>query len=415
LPVSIGRVITAYCLAAALGLIALFLISPLHVEPRSEWLLLPGLALLAEFLPVQLSRRGLRITFTLPYVAGMAVALGATAAVTVEVLVTLLVGTALNTSGQSRIAPRWLAANVAIASLCACAGSLALAALPHDAATGALVFTLTYGITNLLCVALLDFLVSGNRINDNLLTSLKMGAQAVGLYCLTAMAVAVLISDGLTLWVALTIVPVLLIRAVIEQHARLYEQYYETISGLTLMLQRAHPYTHGHIERVAKVAEDVALRLGLSASRARLVREAAVLHDIGKLAVDEEILDAPRKLTEEEMDHVRRHSAYGAEILGQSSQFRDVARWILHHHERPDGTGYPLRLRGVEIPVESKIIAVADAYDAMTGGDEPSERRPYRKPMSQRDALQELHACCGKQFDYQVVRAFSEVLTGGSA
>jgi putative nucleotidyltransferase with HDIG domain len=193
----------------------------------------------------------------------------------------------------------------------------------------------------------------------------------------------------------------------------MYEHYYETITALTLMLQRAHPYTHGHLERVAKTAEEVARRLGLSSSRARMVREAAVLHDIGKIAVDEALLDKPGPLSESEMDHVRQHATWGAQILGPVRGFRDMLPWILHHHERPDGLGYPSGLADADIPLESKIIAVVDAYDAMTGSELPGTKRSYRDSMTVEEALQELNRCAGTQFDRRVVGAFRTVILEG--
>jgi putative nucleotidyltransferase with HDIG domain len=199
----------------------------------------------------------------------------------------------------------------------------------------------------------------------------------------------------------------------LQYQSTMYEHYYETITALTLMLQRAHPYTHGHLERVARAAEEVAKRLGLSSQRARMVREAAVLHDIGKIAVDEALLDKPGKLTEGEMDHVRKHAEWGAEILHPVEGFREMLPWILHHHERPDGKGYPSQLPDAEIPIESKIIAVVDAFDAMTGGDIPGTRRTYREPMDIHEAFDELFRCSGTQFDPSVVTAFRAIVMEG--
>jgi len=103
----------------------------------------------------------------------------------------------------------------------------------------------------------------------------------------------------------------------------------------------------------------------------------------------------------------------GADILEQSDVFRPLAPWVRCHHERPDGNGYPDRLENWEIPVESKIIAVVDAYDAMVGGNQSSERRPYRDPVTIAEALRELERCAGTQFDQKVVAAFGQVLKRG--
>lgn len=404
-----NSLVACYLVASCAALVLVLDWFPLPYEIRSEWFLLSGLALVAEFLPVQLSRKGLRITFALPYVAGMAVAVGPSAAVVLELVVTIAVACSLISRRRRPTDPIWFAAHVSTAVLSACAGAAVLPIFTGEPALQALAFSSAYTLANLTLVCAPSYVFGKGRLSETFVASLRLGGQAFALYGLIAMAVAVLLREQLGVMVALTLLPVLALRGLVVMQDRAYEHYYDTITALTLMLQRAHPYTHGHLERVARVAEDVALRLGLSPGRARLVREAAVLHDIGKIAVDEEILDASRRLTGDEMDHVRRHSALGAEILAQAPQFADVSRWILHHHERPDGWGYPYGLPHDQIPIESQIIAVSDAYDAMTGGDS-GEGRSYRATLTKGEALSELRECSGTQFDAAVVRAFHEVL-----
>lgn len=211
-------------------------------------------------------------------------------------------------------------------------------------------------------------------------------------------------------WAMVGLVPSLLIvriaRAEIVHQTRLDQ----TLQALALMLQRAHPYTHAHIERVARIAERTARNLGLSETRAQHVHDAARLHDIGKIAIDEQVLDKPGTLTAEEYAHVKLHAPFGAAILEEIRSYRHLADWIRFHHERPDGSGYPDGLRGEQIPIEARIIAVADAYDAMTGGLDGADRRPYRDPLTQTEALAELERCSGSQFDPNVVRAFRQAL-----
>jgi HD-GYP domain-containing protein (c-di-GMP phosphodiesterase class II) len=107
------------------------------------------------------------------------------------------------------------------------------------------------------------------------------------------------------------------------------------------------------------------------------------------------------------------HAEWGAEILSSVRTFREIRTWIRHHHERPDGTGYPHGLSDAEIPIESKIIAVVDAYDAMTGSDQLGTQRSYRDPMTVDEALEELTRCSGTQFDARVVGAFRGVVMEG--
>src|SRR5579862_7780522 len=398
--------------AAVIGTCVIWQIR-IPTAPGTLWVILPALAFLAEFLPVEVSRRGLRISFTLPYVAGMALVAGPGGAIVTEVLATLVVG-ALRGRKRS-LEPTFLGINASIAAISASTGVLALAAVRNVTPRlefQALAFTVGYALLNFFLVAYVEWNVSGRSISDNAARALEIGFRSFLLYALLVTAVAVLVRQGMSWSVPLTLVPVWAIRTGLKQKARLHEQYYETITALTLMLQRAHPYTQGHLERVAYTAEEVARKLGLSSARARLVREAAVLHDVGKIAVDEKILDKPGKLTSEEMDHVRKHAEWGAEILSPVSRFAPLVPWILKHHERPDGLGYPNGLAKDEIPIESRIIAVADAYDAMTDTQDGKPGRSYRDPLTVDEALAELDRCSGTQFDEAVVKAFREVVKG---
>jgi putative nucleotidyltransferase with HDIG domain len=230
-------------------------------------------------------------------------------------------------------------------------------------------------------------------------------------WSLVLLPVAMSISSPVVPVVAL--IEVMLVQRFLLARQSVHRHYVETLVGLMLMLQRAHPYTHGHLDRVSNCAEKVALKLGLGRQRAAMVKDAAILHDIGKIAVDEAILDKPAKLTEAEFDHVKRHSSMGANILAECPAFEEIVPWVMHHHERPDGNGYPDRLRDEHIPIESKIIAVVDAFDAMVGSAAPGGKRTYREPMSLTDALLELDRCSGTQFDPSVVRAFREVVMEG--
>jgi diguanylate cyclase (GGDEF)-like protein len=162
-------------------------------------------------------------------------------------------------------------------------------------------------------------------------------------------------------------------------------------------------YTGSHSARVAELAARVALRLGLDREQIEFARIAGSLHDLGKLAIPEEILRKPGPLTGPERLVLERHPQIGFRML-DSLGIEPVADWILHHHERWDGTGYPDRLPGPEIPLGARIIFVVDAYDAMTSD------RVYRGRLSQEDALAELERCAGTQFDPAVVAALAEEL-----
>ncbi len=395
----------------------------LFASPQAgrDWrvpLLLFTLALACELQPVHFTRQGLRITCSMPFVAGICVAYGPLAAIAADALLVVLSALAGPHAFRrsSLIAVRSNVVVAVAASGLACASFVAFCQAPASRAGvygGAAAFAVAYVVLNALLVVGSRREALGRMYVGHGVRVLNVLLAALCFYCLMSVSIAVLLFQGMALALPVMMLPAIMLRrALVLKNAQI-ENHYEAVVALTVMMQRAHPYTHGHLERVAELAEEVALRLGLGLRKAKLVREAAVLHDLGKIAIDEEILDLPRKLTADEFDHVRLHSAYGADILEGSQVFRPLAPWVRSHHERPDGNGYPDRLKDCEIPIESKIIAVVDAYDAMVGGPEASERRPYRRPMGFSDAVRELERCAGAQFDTGVVKAFCGVLQDG--
>jgi len=162
-------------------------------------------------------------------------------------------------------------------------------------------------------------------------------------------------------------------------------------------------YTGSHSQRVAELAARTARRLGLPDEEIELTRLAASLHDLGKLAIPEEILRKPGPLTDPERLVLERHPQIGFRML-ESLGVDPVADWVLHHHERWDGSGYPDGLPGQTIPLGARIIFVADAYDAMTS------ERVYRRRVAPGQAIAELKRCSGSQFDPEIVAAFADEL-----
>lgn len=161
--------------------------------------------------------------------------------------------------------------------------------------------------------------------------------------------------------------------------------------------------TARHSETVGRYAELIAQELALPPDHVVRVRVAGVLHDIGKLGISDAVLLKPGRLEKHEWDEIKRHPELGARIL-EHANLRDVASWVLSHHERIDGAGYPRNLAGDEIPLEGRILAVADAYEAMTAD------RPYRSALGADEARAELRRGAGTQFDPSVVAAFEFVL-----
>jgi HD-GYP domain-containing protein (c-di-GMP phosphodiesterase class II) len=175
------------------------------------------------------------------------------------------------------------------------------------------------------------------------------------------------------------------------------------VRALAAAVDARDPATQDHSRNVAVLSVEVARELGLEDSRVRLLEAAALMHDVGKIGVPDDILRKAGPLTDDERVRVAEHPALGERILSSTSE-RQMLPWVRHHHERWDGTGYPDHLRAIEIPLESRILAVCDAYDAMVSD------RPYRPALSVEEAAAELEAGMGTQFDPSVVEVFLRTL-----
>jgi putative nucleotidyltransferase with HDIG domain len=180
-------------------------------------------------------------------------------------------------------------------------------------------------------------------------------------------------------------------------------QHLETVLALAETLDMRESISTRHSQQVGRYAEMTARELGLPMRKVERVRLAGILHDVGKIGVSDAVLNKPAALTDEEWAEVRRHPEIGARILGHA-HLDDLTDWVLAHHERPDGRGFPFGTAGEEIPLEARILAVADAYEAMTSD------RPYRPALSSDEAEAELLEGVGTQFDAHVVRAFLDSL-----
>jgi diguanylate cyclase (GGDEF)-like protein/putative nucleotidyltransferase with HDIG domain len=180
-------------------------------------------------------------------------------------------------------------------------------------------------------------------------------------------------------------------------------QHLETVLALAETLDMRESIGTRHSQQVGRYAEMTARELGLPARKVERVRLAGILHDVGKIGVSDAVLNKPAALTDEEWAEVRRHPEIGARILGHA-HLDDLIEWVVAHHERPDGRGFPFGTAGEEIPLEARILAVADAYEAMTSD------RPYRPALRRDEAEAELLEGAGTQFDAHVVRAFLDSL-----
>lgn len=196
-------------------------------------------------------------------------------------------------------------------------------------------------------------------------------------------------------------------------NARLYrelrEAFYATSESLAEAIEKRDPYTGGHTKRVLGFSLAIGRELKMSTDELENLKLAAVLHDIGKIGIDDDILRKNGRLDDEERALMEQHTKIGADILAYVPQLMDIVPGIYYHHERMDGKGYPTGVKKAKIPLMARIIAVADTFDAMT------TTRPYRSGLSTEVAMAELERCSGTQFDTKVVKAFIEAYISGEA
>lgn len=183
--------------------------------------------------------------------------------------------------------------------------------------------------------------------------------------------------------------------------------YLDMTIALAAAIEAKDEYTRGHCQRVSAYAIEIGTRLALPDQTMRDLELAAILHDIGKIGIDEAILQKPTRLTFEEMQAMHEHPAIGERILRSVEPLHRVASYIVYHHEHYDGRGYPHGARGEDIPLIARIISVADAYDSM------SSRRPYRETLPEEESLTRLRTKAGSQFDPQIVSIFLELYDTG--
>src|SRR6266849_6377779 len=195
-------------------------------------------------------------------------------------------------------------------------------------------------------------------------------------------------------------VPMAVVLLTLRDSARVREQTKTAILELADLIDLRDPYTHGHSQRVAALAERLARRMKLESTQIQLIHDAARVHDIGKIGTNDVVLLKPGPLDEAERREMQRHGEIGHRLLSHIPEFFEGSELVLAHHERHDGGGYPRGLQGDELPLEVSVISVADSYDAMTSD------RPYRKGMPWEKVRAELLRCRGTQWREIAVDAF---------
>ena len=401
------------------------LISPIHAHDWLGIILLTGLAVGVGFVPVRLPGRDIVTSPSIPILFALAGLYGATAAIFAAII-------SLFAMGFISMPPKWrYRLPLYIPALSSAIASLGVASLlyvilekwrfPHSGFHHGQTPEWRACLALLVC-SLIDFLASA-IITTNLTSSyyqkrrdiiwhdnfLWMLPSALLMAPVSFLAAA-LYEQYWWLGVGFLVVPVYAMRAAVVTHERMLKAYKEGVELLGQIMQEAHPYTHGHLHRVAHWAKMIAEQMQLPPNSMQHIEDAAILHDIGKVAVDDRVLNKVGKLSDNDWEMIRRHPVTGADLVMRMSILGKVAHWIRHHHERPDGKGYPDQLKGDEIPVESCIISVVDAYDAMVGGPAKEDQRPYRQPMTEEAAIAELRRHSGTQFHAEVVEVFIEIL-----
>lgn len=243
------------------------------------------------------------------------------------------------------------------------------------------------------------FVSGATRISSLMCAPLKAKESMSGIIMLTSAEAVIYSAADLKLFATLA-----LQAAVQIENSGLYLQlksaFYTMVYTLAETIEKRDPYTGNHTKRVMEYSLSLGRTIGLSAGELTRLELAAVLHDVGKIGVPDNVLLKEAKLTDDEFHKIKLHTTHGEEILCRIPQMRDIIPGVKHHHERFDGMGYPDRLVGEEIDITARIIAVADSFDAMTTD------RPYRKGFAIDEALAELQKNAGSQFDPEIVAAF---------
>lgn len=408
---TVVRLIIVLSAAAAASLL---LPRPYWTLDDSSWVaifaILTGLCLVLEFVAVELPSGGVVSVATIAHIAAILLIPPPFAALSVGTAV--LIEEIIHKRGLARLAFNTSSYVLTIALASFAVGLIGdprvLVADRENVRLAAMVLTVSliyFGLNNLLMNAIMA-LASGQslsyliRTNSRGTTLAEAGAGMVGvLFALIWIIEPV--------WTILLAIPGAVIARALQYIRQLERETRSAVTSLAEVVDHRDASTFHHSERVSQYAIATARELDLEEGLVQLIGQAAAVHDLGKIAVPDRILLKPGALTAEERTIMWLHTEIGARILGQFHLFRSGASIVLHHHEAYDGSGYPRGLAGDAIPIGARVVAVADAFDAMTSD------RPYRSALSIEEAVARLRAGAGQQWDPLAVDALLATLIGG--
>jgi putative nucleotidyltransferase with HDIG domain len=261
-----------------------------------------------------------------------------------------------------------------------------------------------YAVINSLVLSELMSLINGNSLINTWIKLFKgvfLNIIAVGM--IGVILALAYMSYGTTA-VVLFFAPLLLARFSFKLYMDMRSTYIDTISAFNKFLEAKDMYTRGHASRVLKYSELIASEINLRADRMDNLKNAAILHDIGKIGIDDSILKKASGLSPSEYASIQEHVKIGSEIIDGIDFLKGISKIVVQHHERPDGKGYPSGLKGSSICLEASILSLADVYDAMISD------RPYRKGLSFDVAMEEIRKNAGTQFDKELAEVFVKIL-----
>jgi HD-GYP domain-containing protein (c-di-GMP phosphodiesterase class II) len=267
-----------------------------------------------------------------------------------------------------------------------------------------LISVMVYYLSNTFFVSVVITLFSDNRFIDVFLNDYKSIAAFYFSNTPISIAASLLYNEQRPYTILILVPSLIMANQTLRWYHSLHIQTVETLNVLADIVDERDTYTYSHSLRVAEYSRKIALELKLSSNIVNEIETAGRVHDVGKITIEDSILRKPGKLTEKEYDIIKDHPVVAHRLFKNLKPYKNGAKYVLYHHERIDGKGYPEGILGTDIPLGARILAVADCYDAMTSD------RPYRKALSPRIAVEELVKHSGTQFDPAIVNAFIEVL-----